>query len=49
MASYSIGGPNTTLHQHSFRPRFFEAAADGLTPAQFSANFLAGSPAQVGP
>jgi hypothetical protein len=49
MASYYLGGWNITLHQHTFRPRFFDAAAGGQTLARFTSDFLAGDMAQVGP
>ncbi len=49
MATYFLAGPNEVLHQHAFRPRFFQVAAGSLTPAQFVGNFLEGQMDQVGP
>jgi hypothetical protein len=49
LATYYMGGLNVTLHQHTFRPRFFEAAAGGETLAQFVTEFLAGDVKSIGP
>jgi hypothetical protein len=49
LASYYLAGANVTLHQHGFRPRFFEPVAGERTLAQFTTDFLLGTMAQVGP
>jgi hypothetical protein len=49
MASYFMAQTNETLHQHTWRPRFFEAAAGGTTMAEFVTGFLEGRADQVGP
>lgn len=46
MATYFMPG---VLHQHMTRPRFFEAAAGGVTIADFVSDFLDGKMLQVGP
>lgn len=40
LATYYIGGPIANLHQHTFRNRFYEAAAGGVTIASFVTGFL---------
>jgi hypothetical protein len=49
LATYFFGGDISTLHQHTFRPRFYEPVAGGKSMAQFTAEFLAGTMTQVGP
>lgn len=49
LATYFIGGPNITFHQHTWRPRFYEPVAGGETIADFVRNFLDGEVEQVGP
>lgn len=48
-ATYFMSGLNLTMHQHTFRPRFYEAAAGGMTIASFVEQFLAGELLHVGP
>ncbi|MDB4976820.1 MAG: hypothetical protein JWN48_5161 [Myxococcaceae bacterium] len=49
-ASYYINGfLNNTFHQHTWRPRFYEAAQGNVTIAQWTSDFLAGKMTQVGP
>jgi hypothetical protein len=49
LASYMFGGEIATLHQHTFRDRFYEPVVGGQTIAAFVTEFLSGSMAQVGP
>ncbi|HEY6562086.1 MAG TPA: pectin acetylesterase-family hydrolase [Polyangiaceae bacterium] len=49
LSTYYLGGPNTINHQHLWRPRFYEAAAGGVTIAQWATNFGNGQMTQVGP
>ena len=49
LATYYMGGLNVTLHQHTFRPRFFDATAGSETLAQFVTDFVAGTVKNVGP
>lgn len=49
LATYYLSGPSITLHQHSWRPRFFEGAVGTPTLAQFVSDFLDSRSAQVGP
>jgi hypothetical protein len=49
LATYLFGAPIDTLHQHTFRPRFYETVAGGKSMAQFVTDFLAGRVADVGP
>jgi hypothetical protein len=48
-ATYFLGGPNITFHQHIWRARFFDPAAGTKTIAAFTTNFLNGTMEQVGP
>jgi hypothetical protein len=48
-ASYFMAGPNETLHQHTWRPRFFQVAAGSQSLAAFVTAFLEGRMEQVGP
>jgi hypothetical protein len=48
-STYYLGAPNQLFHQHSWRPRFYEAAAGGKTIAAFVQGFLDGTVEQVGP
>jgi hypothetical protein len=50
-ASYFLGGFNITFHQHTFRPRFYDAfvLSSGESIAQWTSAFIAGSMRQVGP
>jgi hypothetical protein len=48
-ATYYLGGSNSTVHQHIWRARFFEAASGSMTIAAWTANFLDGKFEQVGP
>jgi hypothetical protein len=49
MATYFLAGVNQTLHQHTWRPRFFEVTAGSQSMASFIAGFLEGQMDQVGP
>jgi hypothetical protein len=49
MASFLLAGVNQTLHQHTWRPRFFEVTAGSQSLASFVAGFLEGRVEQVGP
>ena len=48
-ATYYMGGANLSFHQHLFRPRFYEAAAGGISIAQFTSDFVNGTISTVGP
>ena len=49
LASYLFGGEISSLHQHTFRARFYEPVTGGKTIAQFVTEFLDGTMTQVGP
>jgi hypothetical protein len=49
LATYLLAGANQTLHQHTWRPRFFEVTAGSQSLASFVAGFLEGRMEQVGP
>jgi hypothetical protein len=49
LASYMFGGDIATMHQHTFRSRFYEPVVGGKSMAQFVTDFLAGTMSQVGP
>jgi hypothetical protein len=49
MASYFLSQANETLHQHTWRPRFFDPSSGSETLAEFVTNFLDGRIEQVGP
>jgi hypothetical protein len=49
MASYFMAGANETLHQHTWRPRFFQVSAGSQSLAAFVSGFLEGRVEQVGP
>lgn len=49
LASYFLTDANITLHQHTWRPRYFEAPAGKVSIAQFISEFLDGRMGQVGP
>lgn len=49
LATYYIGDPSITLHQHTFRARFYEAAAGGVKMSDFARAFVAGEMQQVAP
>ncbi len=49
MASFFLAQANVTLHQHTMRPRFFDAALGTVSMAAFVNNFLNGRMEQVGP
>jgi Pectinacetylesterase len=49
MSSYFMAGANETLHQHSWRPRFFQVGAGSQSLAAFVSGFLDGRMEQVGP
>lgn len=49
LSTYYMSGATELLHQHTFRARFYEAPSGGKTIAQWSADFVAGTMAQVGP
>ena len=49
LATYFFAGVSANLHQHAWRPRFFEPLAGSTTLARFVSDFLEGRPAQVGP
>ncbi len=50
---HALGVPrpiwNLSFHQHLFRPRFYEAAAGGISIAQFASDFVNGTVSTVGP
>ena len=48
LATFYKGGPNPNLHQHLFRPDFYDTV-NGTTLAQFMADFIGGGLTQVGP
>jgi hypothetical protein len=50
-ATYYLGGANITFHQHTWRPRFYDASASasGESIAQWTNAFLNGTMKQVGP
>jgi hypothetical protein len=49
MATFFLTGANVTLHQHSMRPRYFDAALGTVSMAGFVADFLNGQMDQIGP
>lgn len=49
LATYYMAGLTLALHQHTFRQRFFEAPAGGVSIASFVEDFLAGQAPHVGP
>jgi hypothetical protein len=49
LAAYGYGGFNLTLHQHTFRNRFYEPLTNGMSAAQFVTQFLAGTVQEVLP
>ena len=49
MASYFMAGANETLHQHTWRPRFFQVSAGSESMAAFVGGFLDGRMEDVGP
>ncbi len=49
IATYYFAGSIATMHQHTFRARFYEPIVGGKSMAQFTTDFLAGTMAQVGP
>jgi hypothetical protein len=49
LSTYYFGGDIDTMHQHTFRARFYELVVGGKSMAQFITDFLAGTMAQVGP
>jgi hypothetical protein len=49
LATYTIGGADITLHQHTFRTRFYDAVSGGKTIAAFVSDFLGGDIEQVVP
>jgi hypothetical protein len=49
LATYFLSDLEITLHQHSWRPRYFEAPPGKVSIAQFVADFLDGRMDQVGP
>jgi hypothetical protein len=48
VASFFIGDPEPTYHQHLFRPSFYESLKD-TTVARWAGDFSAGTIVQVGP
>jgi hypothetical protein len=50
-ATYYLGGTNKIFHQHTWRPRFYDASASttGESIAQWTTAFLNGTVKQVGP
>jgi hypothetical protein len=49
-ASYFLSQRNDiTLHQHTWRPRFFELSPGSISIAEFASDFLDGKMEQVGP
>jgi len=49
LSTFFFAGANVNLHQHAWRPRFFEPLTGSTTLAQFVSDFVAGETAQVGP
>lgn len=49
LATYYMAAANMTLHQHTWRQRFYEPASGNMTIAAFVTDFLNGTMAQVGP
>jgi hypothetical protein len=49
LATYFLADADITLHQHTWRPRFFVAPPGKISLAQFVGDFLDGRIAQVGP
>lgn len=49
LATYFLTDANITLHQHTWRPRYFEAPPGGASIAEFVKDFLDGRMDQVGP
>jgi hypothetical protein len=49
LATYFLADLNVTLHQHTWRPRYFEAPPAKVSIAQFVSDFLDGRVDQVGP
>jgi hypothetical protein len=49
LAAFGLAGTNVTLHQHTFRARFYEPVTGGRTIAQFVSEFLDGNVQQVLP
>jgi hypothetical protein len=49
LASYQIGGADITLHQHTFRSRFYDPLSGGKSIAQFVSDFLDGKVEQISP
>jgi len=49
LASYFLAGSNITLHQHTWRPRFFDTSAGAQSLAAFVQDFLDGQVKQLGP
>jgi len=49
LSTYFFGGDLATMHQHTFRARFYEPVVGGKSMAQFITEFLAGTMSQVGP
>jgi hypothetical protein len=47
--TYFMGGANVSVHQHTFRQRFYEAPVTGKTIASFVTDFVNGTVANVGP
>jgi hypothetical protein len=48
-ASYLLAQANITLHQHIWRPRYFDAPAGSISIAEFVTDLLNGQMDQVGP
>jgi hypothetical protein len=44
-----ISNPIDTLHMHSFRDRYYQNLAGGISPAQWTADLLAGQVEDTGP
>ena len=49
LSTYYFAGDIDTMHQHTFRARFYEPVVGGKSMAQFITDFLAGTMSQVGP
>ena len=44
-----VSNPIDTLHMHSFRDRYYDNLAGGISPAQWTADLLAGKIEDIGP
>ncbi|HVU02355.1 MAG TPA: pectin acetylesterase-family hydrolase [Polyangiaceae bacterium] len=49
LATYLVGGPNITFHEHTFRSRFYDPLSGGKSIADFVSGFLSGTVEDVTP